>query len=271
MNDSYPIKIWSGLLSNGHTQKIENALWEFIWLINKVTKEENGIGYVLKGKPIKVNDIAKDLKRDYRSVLRHIKKLEKQGYINLKRCPYGFVFTINNSKKFTNGYDKNVQSRHDKNIQSDKVESVQKCHGDMTKMSRRYDKNVQNKEDNKDIKDIKYSQNSIEYELSSYLYKKILENNPEHKEPNFNSWSRHIDLMIRLDKRNPDKIKEVIDWCQADNFWYKNILSTAKLRDKYDQLILNMKGNSAKPKKHFKNEREYTDEERKRIEDKFYS
>jgi predicted lactoylglutathione lyase len=40
MANSYPIKIWSGLLYNGHIQKIENALWEFIWLINKVTKEE---------------------------------------------------------------------------------------------------------------------------------------------------------------------------------------------------------------------------------------
>jgi DNA-binding transcriptional ArsR family regulator len=154
VKNSYPIKIWSGLLSDGHTKKIENALWEFIWLINKVTKEEKGIGYVLKGRPIKVEEIAKDLDRNYRSVLRHLKKLEKEGYIDLKRCPYGFVITIKNSKKFSNRYDNNVQSGHDKTIQSDSGESVQKCHGDMTKMSRRVYKNVQNKEDIKDIKDI---------------------------------------------------------------------------------------------------------------------
>jgi len=46
--------------------------------------------------------------------------------------------------------------------------------------------------------------------------------------------------MIRLDKRKPEKIKEVIDWCQADDFWYANILSTKKLREKYDQLVLQM-------------------------------
>jgi DNA-binding MarR family transcriptional regulator len=115
---SYPIKIWSGLLSDGHTQKIENALWEFIWLINKVTKEENGSGLVLKGKPIKVEEISEDLKRTYKTVWRNLKKLETGGYINLKRCPYGFVITVNNSKKFAERVDKNVQSRYDKNVQN---------------------------------------------------------------------------------------------------------------------------------------------------------
>ncbi|MHB8278717.1 MAG: hypothetical protein ACYDIA_13835 [Candidatus Humimicrobiaceae bacterium] len=100
MTGSYPIKIWSGLLSNGHTQKIENALWEFIWLVNKVTKEEEGIGYVLKGIPIKVDDICKDLKRNYQSVYRHLQQLKKNGYIDIKKAPYGLIITVNNSKKF---------------------------------------------------------------------------------------------------------------------------------------------------------------------------
>lgn len=80
------------------------------------------------------------------------------------------------------------------------------------------------------------------YLLSEYLFKKIKENNPEHKKPNLTSWASHIDKLIRLDKRTPEKIKEVINWCQSDNFWYKNILSTEKLRKQYDQLVMNMKG-----------------------------
>jgi len=101
MTSSYPIKIWSGLLSDGHTQKIENALWEFIWLVNKVTKEKDGIGYVLKGTPIRIDDICNDLKRSYQSVYRHLQLLKKYGYINIKKAPYGIIITINNSKKFT--------------------------------------------------------------------------------------------------------------------------------------------------------------------------
>ena len=47
--------------------------------------------------------------------------------------------------------------------------------------------------------------------------------------------------MIRVDNRIPDKIKEVILWCQRDSFWQSNILSTKKLRAQYDQLLINMK------------------------------
>ena len=43
---SYPIKIWNGILRDGHCQNIGNALWEFIWLIDKVTLEKNGIGHL---------------------------------------------------------------------------------------------------------------------------------------------------------------------------------------------------------------------------------
>jgi hypothetical protein len=78
--------------------------------------------------------------------------------------------------------------------------------------------------------------------LSEYLYKEIQKNNPGHKKPNFKKWVIHIDRMIRIDKRDPEKIKEVIKWCQADSFWYKNILSTQKLREKFDQLVVNMNG-----------------------------
>lgn len=83
--------------------------------------------------------------------------------------------------------------------------------------------------------------NSVEYRCSKYLFKKIKENNPEAKEPNLQIWARHIDLMLRIDKRGIRNIKKVIDWCQADDFWHINILSTQKLRERYDQLVVKMK------------------------------
>lgn len=82
---------------------------------------------------------------------------------------------------------------------------------------------------------------SIEYRLADYLFKYMLKNNPECKQPNLDSWAKNIDLMIRVDKRNTDDIKHIIEWSQKDAFWRKNILSTSKLREKYDQLVLNSK------------------------------
>jgi hypothetical protein len=58
--------------------------------------------------------------------------------------------------------------------------------------------------------------------------------------------------MMRLDKREANDIKDVIDWCQADSFWMVNILSTNKLREKFDQLytkmiVINKPSNKPKP------------------------
>lgn len=89
-------------------------------------------------------------------------------------------------------------------------------------------------------KERNYTKESVEFKLSEFLYNQILNNNPEHKKPNLDIWSKHIDKMIRVDKRDPNRIEEVIEWCQADDFWYKNILSTEKLRKQYDTLVMNM-------------------------------
>jgi hypothetical protein len=91
-----------------------------------------------------------------------------------------------------------------------------------------------------------YLSDSIEVRLSKKLYSYMLERNPEYKKPNFDKWAKHIDRMIRLEKRTPEKIEAVIEWCQADDFWQNNILSTQKLREQYDKLVLKM--NKSNPK-----------------------
>lgn len=53
--------------------------------------------------------------------------------------------------------------------------------------------------------------------------------------------------MIRVDGRSPERIAEVIRWATRDSFWSKNILSTAKLREKFDALVMKM-GGDAKPR-----------------------
>jgi len=91
-----------------------------------------------------------------------------------------------------------------------------------------------------------FSSDSIEYRLSEFLFSHMRKNNPDCKAPNLQTWSGHIDKLIRLDKKKPDDIKLVIIWCQKDDFWRKNILSTSKLREKYDQLKINMKKEPSK-------------------------
>jgi len=81
---------------------------------------------------------------------------------------------------------------------------------------------------------------SIEIRLSELLLNRILTRNQNHKRPDLQTWAKDIDLMIRIDKRTPEDIRRVIEWCQEDTFWQSNILSTAKLRKQFDQLSAKM-------------------------------
>jgi len=54
-------------------------------------------------------------------------------------------------------------------------------------------------------------------------------------------------LMLRIDKREVEEIKQVIRWCQQDEFWRTNILSTSKLREQYDALVVKMDDKKGKP------------------------
>lgn len=49
-------------------------------------------------------------------------------------------------------------------------------------------------------------------------------------------WYRACRLLIEVDGRTADQIRTAIDWSQKDPFWSSNILSMAKLREKYDTL-----------------------------------
>ena len=81
---------------------------------------------------------------------------------------------------------------------------------------------------------------TIQYILSELLFSLIKKRRETFKKPDLQKWADHIDLMIRVDKRETAEIKEVIKWCQQDKFWKNNILSTAKLRQQYDSLALKM-------------------------------
>jgi len=86
-----------------------------------------------------------------------------------------------------------------------------------------------------------FSQNSDELRLAELLYALLLKINPGHKKPNLQTWAKHIDLAIRVDKRMPDEIEKVMRWALADSFWQGNIQSTKKLRKQFDALTIKMR------------------------------
>jgi len=94
-----------------------------------------------------------------------------------------------------------------------------------------------------------FEENSIQYQLAYFLQGKIKEGNKAFiakGESQIQNWAYDIDLMIRIDKREPKEIAYVTKFATEDSFWSGNILSASKLRQKYAQLWKKAKINYAK-------------------------
>ncbi len=84
-----------------------------------------------------------------------------------------------------------------------------------------------------------------------HLSERIIENDAIYfKNKNLDAtllkWSRDIRLLATRDGRDIETIDKVIDWCQSSDFWRANILSGAKLRDKFPTLLQQMNSNGHK-------------------------
>lgn len=147
MPESFFFPVYSGLISPEHRESIGPALWEFLWLISKTTKEiveeDETWGIVLGGRPIKRTEIVTDIGGSDSSVKRNISRLKKFGYIDTKRAPYGEIYRVRNSKKFT------------------KKRKVKSDHSVPTEWSKMTQRVVENDLSNKDIKDIKKDDDMI--------------------------------------------------------------------------------------------------------------
>jgi hypothetical protein len=95
---SHPIPIWNGILE--HRRRMGGAIWEFLWCIDRVTREKDGVGLVLGGQPITLRRILQDVPgSDCETIRLHMKTLECQRYIRRRRTPYGHVIEVLNSQK----------------------------------------------------------------------------------------------------------------------------------------------------------------------------
>lgn len=161
----------------------------------------------------------------------------------------GMAFVKSDTKKTVITVEK-----YDFYQQSEEEKTTEKHHGNDTETSQKHtNKNVKNEKNDKEgikpscRKSKIYDQDSLPYKLSFRLLQKIKENIPDFKEPNMQKWSDDMRLMLERDKRTSEQISYLIDWCQRDSFWKANILSPAKLRKQFDQLVVKVKSANEKP------------------------
>lgn len=93
-----------------------------------------------------------------------------------------------------------------------------------------------NKEEAKTASPSKFSQDDID--CANWFYDLLKKLNPNHKSPNIDKWADEIRKIVNLDSRSYGEILDLMLWVNQDSFWSTNILSPAKLREKWDQLTI---------------------------------
>ncbi|MEA5104717.1 replication protein [Pantoea sp. S18] len=75
---------------------------------------------------------------------------------------------------------------------------------------------------------------------AEWMFCKVVTVAPTAQEPNWPAWSNDIRLMRNALSVSHHEICELFKWANADHFWQTNVMSPAKLREKWDTLKAQM-------------------------------
>src|SRR5579875_3688716 len=83
----------NNLLDPKHFEAMGNAVWLYLWLMDRVTHidKKTGLGIVLGGKPFKFDEYTLT---PLTTTRRQLKRLIDNGYIVTTRTPYGQVLWV---------------------------------------------------------------------------------------------------------------------------------------------------------------------------------
>jgi hypothetical protein len=76
--------------------------------------------------------------------------------------------------------------------------------------------------------------------LFDFFLRKIKEKNPGFKNPNRSKWLTSLDALLRIDKRQLEEIKAILEWKFTNNFWMSKSNSPEALRRSYDNMVMQM-------------------------------
>ena len=213
-----------------------------LWLLCLMKASHSGNKFLFNGQEVHVSSgefvtgghaIAKEFNEGVssdnqvvgRTLWRWLKKFENEEMLSIKSTTKYSVITINNWHEYQS---------NDNQVSSECQTTVKRV---STYKNDKNDKNEKNIKDNsrKSAKRT-YDEDSIYYQLSVFLFEEMKKNNPEVKHPDFDKWADEVRKMVELDRRKEEQVKNMIIWSQSNDFWKGIVLSTKKLREKYDQM-----------------------------------
>lgn len=188
--------------------------------------------------------------------------LEKENMIAIKSDSKKTTITIVNYNDYQKWNDtendtETTEKRHENDTKTTQEHTNNNDNNDNNDKNEKEDINntmsQQSSDDDKPT-DIKFDEDSVEIQLARFMISEMLRVKPDSKVPkddvkSLQSWAKHIDYMIRLDKRTPRQIAELFRWAQQDDFWCANIRSPQKLRKQWDTLELQRSRGKRSPNK----------------------
>lgn len=133
----FGIYVKNDLLEPKHYQNMGEAIWLYLWLLDKMTSvNENGVGKVLGNQPVTHELIAADLGIHRNTYGKYVKRLREAGYIQTLRTPYGMIITVTKATKIFKkrstqpSASKELKQKHTNvgNSKSDAHDTVPKMH-----------------------------------------------------------------------------------------------------------------------------------------------
>jgi len=113
MDQNPTFRVSSGLLEPHHFRNIGEAVWVYLWALNRQTRPD---GQVLGGAPVSCQGIGDELGCSERTIRRHVRRLEDRGYIDTTRTPAGFRIVVRLQKKFPPHYRPPSPARYGRSL-----------------------------------------------------------------------------------------------------------------------------------------------------------
>ena len=238
------IEITNNLLEIKHRKRMGVAVWEYMWCLDRMTKiDDDGVGWVLGGKPIKLEEIEKELGIHRVNISKHLTTLEKYGYLKLIHAPYGISIRVYKAKKRFNRIAKPRNEiakpkRFSKIAKPNKTVSVKTYTEDnINSLSRERKRWL-----SKSTPLTKKTYTLVDEEIVKLLHNTVLARYPFlEKKMNYTKDCEELNKLHRLDGWTYEQIQYVAKWSQEDAFWKQNIRSVSNLRKHFNSMVIRIK------------------------------
>ncbi|VGM95174.1 phage replication protein O, N-terminal domain [uncultured Avibacterium sp.] len=182
-----------------------------------------------------------------RAVIDACNHLTEIGLLTRQKGARGVnVFTPNLCKKFTSEESSPVKKVHS-TCEESSQDPVKKVHTQNNNKNTTKNTNTSSEKisDGGVGKKSRFKFSDDDMTAAQWIFGLVQKLSPNVKPPSFENWANEIRLMRERDGRTHREICELFQWANQDSFWKVNILSPAKLREKWDQLTV--KKNNTKP------------------------